>query len=95
MEITIKITFSPEEVKEGARLVTLGGPVPSLQPEMTIESSRPEEIVDLQANQPIPEMIGSESPPIPITELETEQELPVPEIIPEIPSEKKPKEETR
>ena len=95
MEITIKITFSPEEVKEGARLVTLGGPVPSLQPEMTIESSRPEEIVDLQANQPIPEMIGSESPPIPITESDAGQEPPVPEIIPEIASEKKPKEKMR
>lgn len=95
MEITIKITFSPEEVKEGARLVTLGGPVPSLQPEVTIESSRPEEIVDLQANQPIPEMIGSESPPIPITESDAGQEPPVPEIIPEIASEKKPKEKMR
>ena len=95
MEITIKITLSPEEAKEGGRVVTLGGPVPSLQPEMIIESSRPEEIVDLQANQPIPEMIGSESPPIPVTESEAGQELPVPEIIPEIPSEKKPKEETR
>ena len=95
MEITIKITLSPEEAKEGARVVTLGGPVPSLQPEMIIESSEPTEIVDLQANQPIPEMIGSESPPIPITESEAGQELPVPEIIPEIPSEKKPKEETR
>lgn len=95
MEITIKITFSPEEVKEGARLVTLGGPVPSLQPEVTIESSRPEEIVDLQTNQPIPEMIGSESPPIPITESDAGQEPPVPEIIPEIASEKKPKEKMR
>lgn len=55
MEMTIKISLSPEEMKESASVMTFGGPVPSIQPEMPMVGAQPEAITSFQASVPSPD----------------------------------------
>jgi hypothetical protein len=108
MEITIKIAFSPGEEKGAASVVAIGGPAPSLESGVIVESARPAELASIQKNAPIPEalaaeplltqeaptpsMIVGESPPVPMQASHAGQESPVPGFIPGIASGKEPKE---
>jgi len=104
MELTIKISLSPEEAKGQFNAVEIGGAVPSLQPGISLEGAPSDEIFSLQAPRPSEAMIAGippeelppdislavgELPPNPTMILETGQESPVPELIPEHSSEKR------
>jgi hypothetical protein len=122
MELTIKISLSPEEAKGQFNAVEIGGPVPSLQPWIALEGAPSDEIIGLSATVPSPEasliepsmtmeaprpsdamiagippeeqppdilLVVGELPPNPTMILEIGQEAPVPELIPEHPSEKR------
>lgn len=123
MEITIKISFNPEETKEGNGKISLVGPAPSLEPAISMESSLPGQEIGLLGSLPSPDlspvefpqtlempmpammadiildqippeipMMARESTPIPIVVLE-DQGFPIPDLIPDIPSGKRSKED--
>jgi hypothetical protein len=56
MEITIKISFSPEEAKESTGKISLVGPAPSLEPAISMESSLPGEEIGLLGSLPSPDL---------------------------------------
>jgi hypothetical protein len=55
MDLTIRISLSPDEARGGASMIAIGGPAPSIQPEMSIEGTQPVKITGSQANVPSPD----------------------------------------